>query len=108
MTRLEVATAVGNLFITAAAAHQAAIAAQANVDRWQTFNQSVHTLVDNALRPGADASRADAQLALAKTQLYQAQQAEQASLATLASLMGTAGSEIRLDTGKHSRHLVLS
>jgi outer membrane protein len=82
------------------ATEQAVVAGQANVDRWQVFNQSVHTLVDNALRPGADASRADAQLALAKVQLYQAQQAEQATLATLASLMGTAGSEIRLDTGK--------
>jgi outer membrane protein len=99
VTQLQVATTVGNLFFTAAAAHEAVIAAQANVDRWQIFNQSVHTLVNNTLRPGADASRADAQLAQAKMQLYQAQQAEQASLATLASLMGAADSEIRLDLG---------
>ncbi len=99
-TRLQVATAVGKVFLNVVALHQAVLAAQANVDRWQTLNRSVHTLVDNALRPGADASRADSQLALAKIQLYQAQQAEQASLATLASLMGTAGSEIQLDTGK--------
>jgi outer membrane protein len=100
VTRLQVATAVGNFFLTVVATQQAVVAAQANVDRWQVFNQSIHTLVDNALRPGADASRADAQLALAKAQLYQAQQAEQAALATLASLMGTAGSDVRLDTGK--------
>jgi outer membrane protein len=100
VTRLQVATAVGNYFLTALAAHQAVVAAQANVDRWQVFNQSVHTLVDNALRPGADASRADARLALAKTQFYQAQQEEQAALATLAALMGAAGSEIRLNAGK--------
>lgn len=100
VTRLQVATAAGNFFLTVVATEQAVAAAQANVDRWQVFNQSVHTLVDNTLRPGADASRADAQLALAKTQLYQAQQAEQAALATLASLMGTAGSDIRLDSGK--------
>lgn len=97
VTRLQVATAVANLFFTAALAHESVIAAQANVDRWQVFNQSVHTLVNNALRPGADASRADAQLAQAKMQLYQTQQAEQASLAMLASLMGTADSDIRLD-----------
>jgi outer membrane protein TolC len=95
-----VETAVGNYFLTALATHQAAVAAQANVDRWQVFNQSVHTLVDNALRPGADASRADAQLALAKTQLYQAQAGEQAALATLAALMGMAGSAVQLDAGK--------
>ena len=100
VTRLQVATAVGNYFFAALASHQAVLSAQANVERWQVFNQSVHTLVDNTLRPGVDGSRADAQLALAKTQLYQAQQAEQAALATLAALMGTAGAELRLDTGK--------
>src|SRR5690349_4104630 len=100
VTRLQIVAAVGNYFLTVLATHQAVAAAQANVDRWQLFNQSIHTLVDNTLRPGADASRADAQLAVAKTQLYQAQQAEQVALATLSSLMGTAGNEIRLDSGK--------
>jgi len=100
VSRLQVATAVGNYFINALAAHQAVVAAQANVDRWQVFAQSVHTLVDNTLRPGADASRADAQLALARTQLYQVQAGEQTALATLAALMGMAGQEVQLDGGK--------
>jgi len=100
LTRLQVATAVGNYFLAALATHQAAVAAQANVDRWQVFHRSVHTLVDNALRPGADASRADAHLALAKTQLFQAQAAEQTALATLAALMGMAGNEVRLEAGE--------
>jgi outer membrane protein TolC len=100
VTRLQVASAVGNYFLTALATHQTVVAAQANADRWQVFAQSVHTLVDNALRPGADASRADAQLALSMTQLYQAQAAEQAALATLAALMGMAGEEVRLESGK--------
>lgn len=97
VTRLQVATAVGNYFLMALATHQVAVTAQANVQRWQVFNQSVHTLVDNTLRPGVDASRADAQLALAKTQLYNAQQQEQTTLATLAALMGAAGTDIQLD-----------
>ena len=100
VTRLQVAAAVGNYFFTVLATHQAVAAAQANVDRWQVFNQSIHALVDNTLRPGADASRADAQLAVAKTQLYEAQQAEQVALAMLASLMGTAGNDLRMDSGK--------
>jgi outer membrane protein len=100
VTKLQVAGTVGDYFLLALASHQAVLAAQANVDRWQVFNRSVHTLVDNALRPGADASRADAQFAIAKTQLYQAQQREQGTLATLAALMGNAGSEIQLATGK--------
>lgn len=100
VTRLQVAGAVGDCFLLALAAHQAVIAAQANVDRWQVFNRSVHTLVDNALRPGADASRADAQLAIAKTQLYEAQQREAATLSALAALMGNADGEIELESGK--------
>ena len=99
VTRLQVGTAVAHYFLIALAAQQAVAAAQANVDRWRVFNQSVHTLVDNTLRPGADASRADAQLAQAKIQLLQAQQTEQSSLATLAALMGNAGVQIRLDAG---------
>lgn len=98
-TRLDVATAVGNYYLMAVAAQLATKAAEANLNRWQVFDQSVHTLVDNQLRPGVDASRADAQLALAKTQLYQAQQVEQNYLATLAALMGIAGTEIRLAPG---------
>jgi len=99
VTKLQVATAVGDYFLSALASHQSVVAAQANMDRWQVFAKSVHTLVDNALRPGADASRADAQLALARTQVYQAQAGEQAALATLAALMGMAGNEVQLEAG---------
>ena len=99
VTKLQVATAVGDYFLSALARHQAVVAAQANVDRWQVFVKSIHTLVDNALKPGADASRADAQLALAKTQWYQAQAGEQAALATLAALMGMAGTEVQTEPG---------
>jgi len=99
LTKLQVAAAVGNYFLLAVTNQEVAVAAQANVDRWQVFNKSIHVLVDNELRPGADASRADAELARAKTRLYQAQQAERVALDTLASLMGTAGTEIQLDSG---------
>ena len=100
VARLQVAAAVGNYFLNALAAHQAVEAAQANVNRWEVFDQSVRTLVDNDLRPGADASRANAQLALAKTQLFQAQAGEQGALAMLAALMGTAGNPVQVDAGE--------
>jgi outer membrane protein len=100
LTKLQVATAVGNYFLLAAANQQAVLAAQANVDRWQVFDKSIHVLVDNELRPGADASRADAELARAKTRLYQAQQAERVAVDTLASLLGAAETEIQLDGGR--------
>lgn len=99
LTQLQVAAAVGNYFLLAVANQQAVMAAQANVDRWQEFNKSIHVFVDNQLRAGADASRADAELARAKIQLYQSQQAERVALDTLAALMGTAGTEIKLDSG---------
>ncbi len=100
LTQLQVAAAVGNYFLLAVANQQAAMAAQANLDRWQQFTKSIHVLVDNQLRAGADASRADAELARAKIQLYQSQHAERAALDTLAALMGSAGSEIKLDSGR--------
>jgi len=97
LTRLQVASAAGNYFLLAVVDHEAAMTAQANVNRWQVFNKSVHVLVDNELRPGAEASRADAELARAKTQLYQAQQAEHTALDTLAALLSAAGSTIQVD-----------
>jgi outer membrane protein TolC len=100
LTKLQVASAVGDYFLLAVANQQVVLASQANVDRWQMFNKSTHVLVDNELRPGVDGSRADAELARAKTRLYQAQQAERAALDTLASLLGAAGTEIQLDGGR--------
>jgi outer membrane protein TolC len=99
LTQLQVAAAVGNYFLIALANQQAVTAAQANLDRWQEFNKSIHVLVDNQLRAGADASRADAELARAKIQLYESQQVERVNLDNLAALMGTAGIEIKLDSG---------
>jgi outer membrane protein TolC len=99
LTQLQVATTVGDYFLMALANQQAVLAAQANMERWQVFDNSLRVLVDNQLRPGADGSRADAELSRAKTQLYQAQHAERVALDTLAALMGAAGEEISVDTG---------
>ena len=100
MTQLQVAAAVGNYFLLAVANQKAVSAAQSNFNRWREFNKSIHVLVDNQLRAGVDASRADAELARAKIQLYQSQQSERVALDILAALMGTAGSEFTLDSGR--------
>jgi outer membrane protein TolC len=63
----------------------------------QTFADSVHVLVDNKLRPGADASQADAQLALAKTQLIQAQTQEKVRLAALADFLELSTQQVKVD-----------
>jgi len=62
----------------------------------QVFANSVHVLVDNQLRPGADAAQADAQLALARTQLIQAQTNAQVRAAILADFLGIPPSAIEL------------
>src|SRR5205085_8961708 len=68
LTQLDVAAAAADAFLTVLAADEAVRAAGANVDRLQVFSTSVRTLVQNQLRPGADESRADAELAIAKNQ----------------------------------------
>jgi len=97
LTKLDVAGAAGDAFLRLAAAQQEARAAQADVDRRQVLATSVHALVKQELRPGADASRADAELAAAKIQLIRAQEAERESEATFAELLGVAGNSIAIN-----------
>jgi outer membrane protein TolC len=99
VTQLDVATSAADAFLGVLAAEQAVRAAQANVARLQVFAQSVHVLVRNQLRPGADASRADAELAGARTQLIQAQQTAALNQATLAEALGLAGTSVTVDPG---------
>src|SRR2546423_6482273 len=73
VTKLQVATAAADAFLTIAAAQQTVLAARAGVDRASTLNQVIETLVKNELRPGVDASRTKAELALAQTQLIRAE-----------------------------------
>jgi len=99
VTRLDVAVAVSNAFFTLAAAQQRVTAANANLERRQVFANSVHVLVTNELRPGADASRADAELALARTQLIQAEQAQAVGRAVLADLLVIPDDALNIDPG---------
>src|SRR5262252_2459366 len=74
-TEFEVSVATADAYLTYAAAQETLRAAQAGVARAEVLQRSVHALADAGLRPGADASRADAELAVARTQFVQAQQA---------------------------------
>ena len=99
VTRLQVGTSAADAFLTVLAAHQTAQAAAAGVERGRVVNEAVQTLVKNQLRPGADASRADAELALARIQLIQAEQAEQVSRAALGQLLGAPPATLQLQPG---------
>lgn len=72
-----------------AAAQETVRAAQAGVDRAEVILKTTTALVKAELRPGADQSRAEAELAAARTQMIQAQQATEIARATLAQFVGS-------------------
>lgn len=88
LTRLDVAVATVNAYLTVLAAQRTLRAADADVQRRETFDKAVRVLVDNQLRAGADASRADAELARARVNLARAQQQEKISKAAFADILG--------------------
>ncbi len=97
LTEYEVSVSAAEAFVQAAAASRAVDAAKATVERMQVFERAVGVLVENELRPGADASRARAELAQAHSELILAQQQAQQALATLAEWLGVAGEELEID-----------
>jgi outer membrane protein len=99
-TQYDVSVAAADAFLTVVAAQQTAQAAQAAVDSWQILTRSIHALVAAQLRPGADESRVQAELALAQTQLAQAQQAIDVARATLSQFVGVTPSQLSLNPGK--------
>jgi outer membrane protein len=99
-TRYEVSVATADAFLTVLAARQTAEAARAAVDSWQILQRSIHALVSAQLRPGADESRVAAEMALAQTQVAQAEQAIEVARATLSEFIGVDLSQINLNSGK--------
>lgn len=96
LTRLDVGVRTADAFLRLAAAQETVRAARAHVDRQQVFANSVAVLVKNQLRPGADDSRAQAELALARIQLIQAEQSEQIGRANLAQWLGVGTSAVQI------------
>lgn len=99
VTRLDVAFTAADAFLGVIANDQIVRAAQANVERMEVFARAVRALVDNELRAGVDASRANAELAGARNQLIQAQQDAEISQALLAEAIGQAGAPLTVDAG---------
>jgi outer membrane protein TolC len=99
VTRLDVSAAAADAFLTLLAADQTLEAAQAGVERAETLARAVRALVANQLRPGVDASRAEAELAAARNQLIQAEQNVELARANLADAVGEAGADITIEPG---------
>jgi outer membrane protein TolC len=99
-TQFDVSVATADAYITVLAAQETVRAAQAGVDRAQVLAQIVRAQASAQLRPGADASRAEAELATARTQLAQAQQAEEIARALLSQFIGVPPQQITLSAPK--------
>jgi outer membrane protein TolC len=97
LTQLQVSANAGSAFFDLAAAEQLVTVSQANVRRLESFAKVVHVLVDNTLCPGADASQADAQLALARNQLIQAETQVAVERAALTEYLQTKDGQAEVD-----------
>jgi outer membrane protein len=98
LTKLDVSSAAASAYLTVATLHEQVKSAQADLSRRETFAKTIHVLVDSQLRPGADASEADAEVAASRTRLIQAQTQEKVSLAALAELLVLPSSQITLNS----------
>lgn len=93
----EVSLGAINAYLDAVANQQAVEAAAATVERMQVFADTARVLVESELRPGADHSRAIAELARARNEQIRAEQEAAAALATLAEWMGVAGQSVQIE-----------
>ena len=94
LTKLDVGLGVAEAFFNLLMVQQTVEAMKGNVERRRVFFDTVAVLVKTGLRPGVDASRAQAELVAARTQLIQAEQAEGIARATLAEVLGAAGQSL--------------
>jgi outer membrane protein TolC len=99
-TRYDVSVATADAFLTLLAARQTAGSARASIESWQVLLKTIHARVAAELRPGADESRAQAELAAAQTQLAQAEQAIGIARANLARFVGSDPSLLDVAPGK--------
>ena len=97
LTQLETGISTADAFLRLAAAQETVRAARASVQRQEIFANAVAVRVKNQLRPGADDSRAQAELAVARIQLIQAEQSEQIARANLAQWLGANAADVQID-----------
>jgi outer membrane protein len=95
-TQFDVTVAAADAYVTLVATQETVRAAQAGVDRAETLSKTIGALVNAQLRPGADSSRAQAELAAARTQLIQAQQAVEIARANLSQFIGIEPAQVAI------------
>lgn len=99
LTSLQIGAAAADAFLQLLAAEERVRAAQADVDRRKVFAESVRALVKADLRPGADASRVDAEMAAAQTQWFRAQESERVARTALGQWLNLPSAPLQIDGG---------
>ena len=98
LTQLQVATASAEAFLNVVATEQTLRAAAAAVERARVLHEVVVARVQAGLRPGVDAERARAELAVAETQRIIAEQNVRVARVVLAQFTGQ-NPDISVNTG---------
>lgn len=99
-SEFEVAVSTADAYLTAIAAGETVRAAQAGVERARAILETIHAQVAADLRPGADQSRAEAELAAARTQTIQAEQALEIAKANVGQFAGEVEARRKLNAGR--------
>lgn len=97
VTRFDVSIAVSNAFLDAVEGEEQVKASEENVASFSQFRTVVDAQVRANLKPGADASLAEAQLANATNQLLRARLTRELALAALANSIGAGGKDVSID-----------
>ena len=100
VTRLDVQNAVGTAYLGVVSAELAVAAAESDVQRREVLTRAAHVLADNQLRPGAEASRANAERAAAQTRAIQARQSLAVSRTLLARVLGDVNASVTVDAAQ--------
>ena len=99
-TEFDVTAAAADAYVTLAATQETVRAAQAGADRAEVLYRTISALVNAQLRPGADRSRAEAELAAARTQWIQAQSAVAVARANLSRFVGLEPEQIAISASR--------
>lgn len=99
LTVLDVMVQAAGRFLEALVMSEQVAVAQANVQRFKDFSLVVHAQVRAGLKPGADASLADAQLANAENDLIRARLNDELARASLAYAVGLGGQVVDIEAG---------
>ena len=96
------AVATADAYLTLVVAQETERAAQGRRGSAGIVLRTTNALINSQLRPGADASRADAELAAARTQLIQADEIAGVAAATVAQFVGIDAERMRCQAVRYS------